>query len=117
MPEALPTTWTSHAACQSATDEEWFPTKGDRASIRNCKRICHRCLVRPECLAWAVKNYEREGIWGGFHAITEIPLVIRKFNLNRKDSFENLADTVRPSMEQERWKRLHKEKFSLIVSR
>lgn len=29
------------------------------------KAICQTCPVQPECLEYAVANFERFGIWGG----------------------------------------------------
>jgi WhiB family redox-sensing transcriptional regulator len=29
------------------------------------KKVCELCEVRPECLAYAIANDERYGVWGG----------------------------------------------------
>jgi WhiB family transcriptional regulator, redox-sensing transcriptional regulator len=48
----------------SLAPEVWTdPAKEDSAiAIRVCER---ECPVRAACLAWAIRNKETEGIWGG----------------------------------------------------
>lgn len=59
----------AHGLCAQADPEAWFPDKG--GSTRAAKAICNGdttrppCPVRDECLAWALANNERFGIWGG----------------------------------------------------
>jgi WhiB family redox-sensing transcriptional regulator len=35
------------------------------AQIAQAKRICAGCQVREQCLDFALRNGERDGIWGG----------------------------------------------------
>lgn len=49
--------------CAEADPEEWFPEKG--GSSADAIRICHRCPILDECLAYALASDERFGIWGG----------------------------------------------------
>ena len=63
-------TWTAAAECAGEDVDVFFPEKGDGAG--DAKRICDRCPVRPECLAFAmeaehVRGY-RSGIFGGLTA-------------------------------------------------
>jgi WhiB family redox-sensing transcriptional regulator len=55
--------WQAFGECQYTDPEAFFPEKG--GSIREAKRICRSCLVRAECLEYALANSERFGIWGG----------------------------------------------------
>jgi WhiB family redox-sensing transcriptional regulator len=55
--------WQEDSSCSQADPESWFPEKG--GSVAYAKRICRRCPVRAECLAWALTHDERHGIWGG----------------------------------------------------
>ncbi len=55
--------WRDLALCAEIDPERWFPEKG--ASTREAKQVCRKCDVRAECLAYALRNGEREGIWGG----------------------------------------------------
>lgn len=51
--------------CAGLKQELFFPEKGNRSN-QEAKRVCRACLVRWECLAYALKHDERYGIWGGF---------------------------------------------------
>ncbi|MDQ3756508.1 MAG: WhiB family transcriptional regulator [Actinomycetota bacterium] len=48
--------------CREYPEVEFFPEQGGDA--RPAKTVCGRCVVRDECLAWAVEHDER-GVWGG----------------------------------------------------
>lgn len=51
-------------AC-SGTDPEYFFPESGQWDVVIARRICAGCPVRVECLAWALKNREMYGIWGG----------------------------------------------------
>ena len=55
--------WYDRAACLEVDADTFFPEKG--GSSRPAKRVCAACTVRAECLAYALDNDERFGIWGG----------------------------------------------------
>ena len=55
--------WMLEARCLDADPEAFFPEKG--GSTREAKRICAICPVQRDCLAYALDNDERFGIWGG----------------------------------------------------
>lgn len=46
-----------------AKPERWFPENGTTAQY--ARRVCEVCPVRLLCLADAVVNDERHGVWGG----------------------------------------------------
>lgn len=56
--------WQAHALCASSgSPDDWFPDKGrPRARVRH---TCAACPVREQCLAYAIGNGIRYGIWGG----------------------------------------------------
>lgn len=39
--------------------------QGRRGRIKIAKAHCNECIVRPECLQFALDNNEKYGIWGG----------------------------------------------------
>lgn len=63
----VPEAWMVSAACgqvpANLIDEIYYPGKG--GSTRTAKRICAECPVQELCLARALDNRERWGVWGG----------------------------------------------------
>jgi WhiB family redox-sensing transcriptional regulator len=55
--------WQDRALCSQTEPEAFFPDKG--GSTRAAKRTCMSCVVRAECLNYALAKDERFGIWGG----------------------------------------------------
>lgn len=55
--------WQDQAECRGVDPDLFFPERG--ASTRESKQICQDCPVRVECLAYAIDNAEKFGIWGG----------------------------------------------------
>jgi WhiB family redox-sensing transcriptional regulator len=41
----------------------FFPERG--ASTREAKEVCKGCVVKTDCLEYALDNGEKFGIWGG----------------------------------------------------
>jgi WhiB family redox-sensing transcriptional regulator len=58
-----PEPWMSEGACVGADPEVFFIERGESAAP--AKAICAACPVRQECLAYALDNAERFGVWGG----------------------------------------------------
>ncbi|MCW2884180.1 MAG: WhiB family transcriptional regulator, redox-sensing transcriptional regulator [Streptosporangiaceae bacterium] len=60
--------WTVWAACRGADPELFYPVSAAGPAVvevAKAKAICARCLARPDCLAWALRAGEPDGIWGG----------------------------------------------------
>jgi WhiB family redox-sensing transcriptional regulator len=60
--------WRHKAACLSENPELFFPvgnTGPALQQIEEAKRVCTRCVVRDECLQWAIENGQDHGVWGG----------------------------------------------------
>lgn len=57
------TNWKLHAACRGMDTELFYPEQGE--SPYPALAVCATCPVTPACLATALKNNERFGIWGG----------------------------------------------------
>lgn len=60
---AGPASWQDAGACLGADPSLFFPERG--ASTAAAKGICRGCVVRVECLEYALANGEKFGIWGG----------------------------------------------------
>lgn len=58
--------WHADAACAEVSGDLFFPEAGGTAKeTQLAKELCGRCLVREECLGYALKHREQYGIWGG----------------------------------------------------
>lgn len=58
-----PDHWQELSACYGLDPEVFFPTTEEEAGL--ALSYCGVCSVRDVCLAWAVRNGERYGVWGG----------------------------------------------------
>ena len=48
---------------QGTDPDLFFPERG--ASTKEAKEVCRGCVVREDCLEYALQNGEKFGIWGG----------------------------------------------------
>lgn len=55
--------WQSRSNCMGVDPDLFFPERG--ASTREAKEVCRGCVVREDCLEYALDNGEKFGIWGG----------------------------------------------------
>lgn len=65
--------WQAKAACRGPQSVSFFPPsyaerKDERvAREARAKSICAQCVVRTECLEYALRIREPHGIWGGMN--------------------------------------------------
>jgi WhiB family redox-sensing transcriptional regulator len=60
--------WWDLAACRNAEPELFFPisaTQASQATVERAKRVCGSCPVRSQCLRYALRHRQEQGIWGG----------------------------------------------------
>ncbi|GLZ15539.1 hypothetical protein Acsp04_57740 [Actinomadura sp. NBRC 104425] len=61
--------WTDHAICRGADPDLFFPIGYGapvlQEQIAAAKAICGNCPVTADCLSWALRVGEPDGIWGG----------------------------------------------------
>ncbi len=55
--------WRDRAQCRGVDPDLFFPETGEPGT--EAKRVCWGCAVREECLAYALDNREKFGVWGG----------------------------------------------------
>jgi WhiB family redox-sensing transcriptional regulator len=55
--------WQDLANCLGVDPDLFFPERG--ASTKEAKEVCRGCVVRGDCLEYALGNGEKFGIWGG----------------------------------------------------
>ena len=58
-----PDIWQDQAACFGIDPDTFFPTSEEEAGRRS--RSARPATSSETCLAWALKNGERYGVWGG----------------------------------------------------
>lgn len=73
--------WHELAGCRGADTDLFFIERG--GSSREAKRICEGCVVRGECLTFAVEHREEWGVWGGMTE-RERKVVRKERGLTRK---------------------------------
>ena len=61
--ETVDRSWQGQANCMGVDPDLFFPERG--ASTREAKEVCRGCVVREDCLEYALANGEKFGIWGG----------------------------------------------------
>jgi WhiB family transcriptional regulator, redox-sensing transcriptional regulator len=62
------TEWRAASACLNTDPDVFFPVAvGSAASkqVARAMRICAGCAVRQQCLDFAMRSGEKDGIWGG----------------------------------------------------
>jgi WhiB family redox-sensing transcriptional regulator len=63
MDEPVAESWQMFANCLGVDPDLFFPERG--ASTKEAKQVCQGCVVREDCLEYALANGEKFGIWGG----------------------------------------------------
>lgn len=54
--------WQDDALCKEVDSNLFFPEPG--GNTNDAVNICGRCDIKARCLAYALENDLREGIWG-----------------------------------------------------
>lgn len=61
--------WRHRANCREISDPDLFFPIGTTGpaldQIETAKAICRPCLVRKQCLRWALETQQETGVWGG----------------------------------------------------
>lgn len=57
--------WLAYANCTGVDPKLFFPERGDSRTLQTAKTVCAGCIVREECLEYALANNEKFGLWGG----------------------------------------------------
>jgi WhiB family redox-sensing transcriptional regulator len=65
-PIELDVSWQDHANCLGVDPDLFFPERGEPCD--DAKAVCAGCVVRTQCLEYALAANEKIGIWGGASA-------------------------------------------------
>jgi WhiB family redox-sensing transcriptional regulator len=60
--------WWRTAACREADPELFFPVTAEgpgAGEAARAKAVCAGCLVRRQCLQYALATHQLHGVWGG----------------------------------------------------
>jgi WhiB family redox-sensing transcriptional regulator len=60
--------WWRSAACRTADPEMFFPVSSvgpGHDEVAQAKEVCASCLVRRQCLQFALATRQAHGVWGG----------------------------------------------------
>ncbi len=69
---AAPVEWRRRGACHNLGPDMFFVDEDEpdeesfMAQVNAAKRVCDGCAVRVECLAYALENTIKYGVWGGW---------------------------------------------------
>ena len=88
----LDTSWQDEANCLGVDPDLFFPERG--ASTREAKEGCQGCVVKDDCLEFALQNGEKFGIWGGMSE-RERRRIRRQRALERAAAAERAAEIER----------------------
>ncbi len=55
--------WQDYSNCLGIDPDLFFPERG--ASTKEAKEACKACVVREECIEYALETGQKFGIWGG----------------------------------------------------
>lgn len=87
--EGFIATWRQQAACRSAADPNIFFPEQESVSTDSveamAKAICARCGVVPECLDYALRTNEKDGVWGGLNKNERAALRRRHLDASRRN--------------------------------
>lgn len=61
-----PETWMRDASCAQIGGDDWFPQHGDLPTAERAKQVCRGCPVRAQCLEFALRTKQRDGIWASY---------------------------------------------------
>lgn len=81
---ALGEAWQARAACKGPQSSAFFPPahaerKDEKAGReQRAKAICSTCVVKRECLDYAIRIREPHGIWGGLNELERKQLLERR---------------------------------------
>lgn len=73
--------WQFFANCIGVDPDLFYPESGESTS--EAKEVCSACLVRDNCLEYALINHEKFGIWGGMSG-RERRRIKRRWALERR---------------------------------
>lgn len=69
-----PETWITDAACSTTNPDIFFSEVGDWRGTQAAISICNGCDVAAQCLEYALRTDQRDGVWGGLSQVARTRL-------------------------------------------
>ena len=69
--------WMRDARCADIGGDLFFPDHGDLWGAKRAISVCDGCDVAAQCLAYAIRTNQIDGVWGGMSAKTRRRLLRR----------------------------------------
>jgi WhiB family redox-sensing transcriptional regulator len=76
--------WRDLAACKDSDTSLFFREERPQWRALQAKALCGRCEVRQDCLEFALKSGEWDGVWGGLTVDERRELVRRRRAATRR---------------------------------
>ena len=70
--------WAPLANCVDVNPDVFYPEKDDTIGERKAKQFCVNCIVRVNCLEYALENNEFQGVWGKKNEKERVKIVRRR---------------------------------------
>jgi WhiB family redox-sensing transcriptional regulator len=77
------TDWRDNAECKGMDPDLFYPGRGGMKDLRTAQAVCRTCVVRQDCLDYAVAAGEDHGVWGGMSERQRI-LYRRRLKVGKK---------------------------------
>ncbi|BET46126.1 WhiB family transcriptional regulator [Streptomyces tendae] len=90
--------WLRRAACVDEDPDLFFPVGTAGPALRDtaaAKRVCARCPVTPECLAFALESGQTSGVWGGTDEAERVALL--RLTTQHARTHDEMRDTSWPT--------------------
>jgi WhiB family redox-sensing transcriptional regulator len=95
------TGWWSRAECAGMETDLFFPignTSPAKIQTSEAKKICASCDVKDECLEFAMRTDEKNGIWGGHTEDERRALKRSRSRVQGKAGAASVSATVRQTI-------------------
>jgi len=77
--------WMEEGSCVYANTELFFPVGSSMKAIKQAneaKAVCNECVVKIDCLEYAIRTNQDSGIWGGTTTEEERKSLRREYRKN-----------------------------------
>lgn len=84
------TDWKEDASCLGIDPKLFHPERGE--STKEAKAVCRDCVVREECLEFAITSSEKFGVWGGLSERERRRLRKARYQVKKKSQTKAVSE-------------------------